>query len=549
MSARLHLPTGGSRALRFTGVLAACGAVVIGTAALFREAAVHHRARGFVVRDGAIYQGKERLLLNGVVWDPERPGEVPWGPRTGPVPLDEDFARIRAIGFNMVRSWGALTPEQLGAAARHGLFVLQGLGIDPHLRFSQAAACERAIEQAILVVRNSRAFPNVLGYVLMQEPPIRHVHSEGIDAARAFLRNAAATIRRWDPGALITFATAPGLEALEDAALDLVAVNLQPERVRSLSEALGYGGVVRLWRERLSAGRPLVITEYGAPTGPPSTPLTPKRSTPEEQAALLPRLAGGAARAGVSGLALLSWADSWWKNGEAGQDEHSHDTQDPNEWYGLIAFEGRDDRLGSPRPALATMWQWNRAIMTQPVDGPLTSKRVEIRAYVEERAEAQVWVDVPGHPRETLSMIRKGRWASASHDLPEAAKGAVRVTYTLLLSGEPVGRSERVLVLPEGAPVVSIELSGSGSSRTVLVRLRTEGRPIADTEVRVGTHEASGGYDRTLVLRTNAEGLAWGPVWVPPAPSQLLVVAAWRPTEMDAPLAYEAVIIPGAGTR
>ena len=87
---------------------------------------------------------------------------------------------------------------------------------------------------------------------------------------------------------------------------------------------------------------------------------------------------------------------------------------------------------------------------------------------------------------------------------------------------------------------------GRGAVRTVVARvLDAEGAPVPRADLRIGTLEASGSYDRTLLLRTDSDGLARGQVWLPPAPAQMLIVGGFMPPEGDTPWAYDSLFVTG----
>lgn len=176
--------------------------------------------RNVSVRDGWFWVDGERYLIRGVGWDPVRPGEVPWQRHLRPDELDADLSRIRAAGFNTIRTWAPLTPEELELASRHGLRVLQGLWIPPDGDFAAPAFRRRVLAELTRVVETSRWSPAILGYLVLNEPRAAAVSRAGLEATRAFLREVVATVRALDPSALIGYASWPGMEALDDELLD-----------------------------------------------------------------------------------------------------------------------------------------------------------------------------------------------------------------------------------------------------------------------------------------------------------------------------------------
>jgi hypothetical protein len=72
--------------------------------------------------------GGEKFLVVGLGYEIGcRPGRVPWDRDFRPDLLRADFMRIRAAGFNTLRTWSPMTDEELAVAAENGLWVIQGM--------------------------------------------------------------------------------------------------------------------------------------------------------------------------------------------------------------------------------------------------------------------------------------------------------------------------------------------------------------------------------------------------------------------------------------
>jgi hypothetical protein len=522
------------------------GAYVAATAVL----ALRYVGRGAVIspweaRAGWLYRDGSKLLWKAVGWDPTRPGELPWLRRPSLAEVDDDFARIRAAGFNGIRTWTPLSEDELRLAERHGLAVLQGIWVDRRGRFSDPGFRKRERDKVGSAVRASRQSPSVIGYLVLNEPPADHVLAEGIDATRAFLRELAQTVRRLHPGALVSFASWPGLEFLDDPALDVVAVNLYPFRPTALLRALGYAGMVRLWKHLLASERPLLVTEYGGSVAPAASAMESGLAMTEAtQARMLPRLADSILRSGAAGAAVFQWSDGWWKNADRPGDEQAHDEDDPEEWFGLVAFGGPGDRRGRARPALAAMQAWNRAVLTLPRDGPISNRTAEVEVFTEEEGALRVEASANGGAPVAVPLARKGPWLRGHLVLPARASGPQRVVFAIVGPGGVVSRAERILLLPGDAPALSLSVEGRGARRAVVARVRDgRGRPIAGAEVRVAIADASQRHDRSYTLVSDGAGEARVDVLLPPPPAIALLAGAVRGREEEPPLAIDARLV------
>jgi hypothetical protein len=432
---------------RLGGVVLALGLYALLTAGVYRTLSGGEAAPGGVLqvvttqppprRNIALVEGQFHVdgapfLVKAVGWDPTRPGELPWTRKLQPEVVEEDFRRIRAAGFNTLRSWAPLSAEELTLAERHGLKVVQGIWVPPDGDFADPVFRRHTLAQVAGSVEASRWSPAVLAYLVLNEPRARAVAGAGLDATSAFLRELVATVRALDPSAPVGYASWPGLEALDDALLDFVAFNLYPHRPRVVMDELGLGGYARLIRGTVARGRPLLISEFGVSVSPGNREGTPGRgrATLSQQAAGLASLSRTFAGAGVAGSAVFQWNDGWWKNNEEQGDELTHDPDDPEEWFGLIGFEGPGDSTGKPRPALQAMSAFNRAVLVSPEDGQVGPGPVPVRVHAEGAVRLQVSVDQGPAVTVPLQADRAG-W---HHGLLELPGGGTRhrVDFTFL---------------------------------------------------------------------------------------------------------------------
>jgi hypothetical protein len=534
----LVLPTRRRRRRRLALIVAGLAAYM-GIVAMIRgrqgpplAAAAHPEPVRLV--NGWFYRGGERLLIKAVGWDPARPGEKPWARHRSVALVEEDFRRIRAAGFNTVRSWAPLTPVELAAAARQDLLVLQGIWVDRTGDFGDPAFRRRELEKVAQAVRDSRDSAMVLAYLVMNEPSPKQVLAQGVETTRALLREIRSTVRTVHPGAAVSFSSWPGLELLDEPSLDFVAVNLYPFRPKALLDAVGYAGMVRIWKE-LAGTRPLLVSEFGISVAPVvPEPDGPGGASEAAQAAGLPRLASDAVRGGATGLAAFMWLDGWWKNAESPSDERTHDSDDPEEWFGLHAFESFADDFGRPRPALAALRAWNRAALTSPAEGAPAEPVGQLEIFTEEPHGIEVLATADGRPVELGAPQRDGRWLRIPYRLPSDAR---RLEVRFVDGKGLFGGATRIL---RGRRNVRLDVGvrGVGQFRELVAMVRDEaGQPVAGVDVRIAVTEPTRRFDATHRARTRADGTAIVPVRLPDGPAPGFVAAAVRDGESEPPLA------------
>jgi hypothetical protein len=453
-----------------------------------------------VAIDGETFRvGGEPFFIRAVGWDPARPGELPWTRPFDAALVENDFRRIRAAGFNAIRTWASLSAEELAIAEREGLRVVQGIWTPPDADFRDPALRRRVLGDVRRAVETSRWSPAILGYLIMNEPRASAVARAGLEGTASFLKEVAAVVRALDPDAPLGYASWPGLEALDDPLFDFVAFNVYPHRPRVIMDELGVVGYVRLLRETVARGRPLVISEFGVSVSRASE-AGRGGATETEQASELVALASTFVAGGVAGTVVFQWNDGWWKNHEFDGDEHEHDPEDPEEWFGLIRFDGPADRAGSPRPALAALAAYNRAVVVEPRSGEVAPLAAPVRIHAGE--DVAILARIDGRAPFDLPLRRAGAWLEGVLPVPAAASrldveldvraadgSSVRRESRLLRVG---GREARLALSPARsviAPGATFEIEvrheGADARGTVSVAAFTEDRHDEDRR-RVG---------------------------------------------------------------
>jgi hypothetical protein len=547
----LKLPTRTRRTIRLFSVFVLLGAYVTGSAVLLEAAGLpaHAYEKGCLVKGTSIWCDGEKIFIKGVGWDPTRPGELPWSAYRPDALVRSDFAQIRAAGFNTVRSWEALTPRELAIAKELELWVLQGIWIPPDGDFADEAFRGAQLDKARRIAAYSEESSAVLGYLVMNEPEPGHIMEIGIDESRKFLVQIADAVRQTSPGALVSFASWPGLEFFDVPDLDFVSVNLYPFRPQVLMDALGYGGVVELWRQLQAENRPLVVTEFGMSVSPTPAGLNePGGTSEEEQALSLPRLADAIVSRGAAGATAFMWIDGWWKNNDGEGDELTHDPSDGEEWFGLNAMESLEDRVPRPRPALAAMQRWNRAVLTQPIDGARTDRSGAIEIYVEEDLPSPTLsLSVDGAALPAPYAAQRGAWIRADVKWPESARVA---RISLHSSGRLVGEWQRFLGMGRDSHALSLEVQPELGGRVALATVRdATGRGVPGTSVQFALGDAGHRLDRSELLTTDAHGVARFALSSLAEVEHAVVVAALREESPAQTRTLKAEVVRGETTK
>ena len=315
------------------------------------------------MQDGFLTVAGERFLVVGVGYEPGcRKGQLPWERKFEPDVLGADFARIRKAGFNTIRTWAPLLDEELELAAEYGLWAIPGIWFDPAGDFADPKFQDEQLRLIEREVGRMSKHPNVLCYLLLNEPHGHAVHSAGVSTVKAFYAKLREAARRADPKRLFSYSNCVATDFVKPDEWDFVAANVYPYSPVTIEKALGYRAYLEILRDRYAGGKPMLITEFGLSVSPRGDGRGYGGNSLEEQRDGVLRMWNDILNTGCAGGCVFMWTDGWWKYGD--KDRHDDHAE---EWYGLI--ETDSGRIGRPRPVYYALQDYNRAIRTEPRDG------------------------------------------------------------------------------------------------------------------------------------------------------------------------------------
>lgn len=300
---------------------------------------------GITIRGEEIYFNGKPFLINAVGYAGWRPGQ--W-PGTDVVPLDlvaADFQRIKDAGFNTIRTWEALSPQELELAMKFGLKVIQGIWLDPSHDFSDEQVKRYSLDKMQRIVQWSKRFDNVLMYLVFTEPRQEAVMYAGEEATISFLRLVKKTIQDIDYKPVSMDSWIP-LGFLDHELWDIVTFNVFMFTPETINKTIGFKNYVAWIKQNHARHKPLFIGETGGFS------VSRKRlndigfggNTSNAQSLKNIESLKLAIEGGASGVCLVSFLDTW----HYPSDPERHDDH-PWEWNGLIEFKSRNDSIGTPR--------------------------------------------------------------------------------------------------------------------------------------------------------------------------------------------------------
>jgi glycosyltransferase involved in cell wall biosynthesis len=245
------------------------------------------------------FRGAEKCFLRGVTYGPFAPG-----PHGGPFPEREivrrDFALMRDLGVNCVRTFTPPPEWVLDLADDHDLGVLVGLPWTEHVCFLDEPAVIADIHAKVSAgVDACKRHAAVLAFLIGNEIPPDVVRWHRAEHMQGFLRGLYERVKAAAPDVLVSYANFPPTEYLDLDFLDFIAFNVYLHREPDFRRYLS-----RL--QNLAKDKPLVLTEFG---------IDSLREGTLEQAQILSWQVRAAFESGVAGTVIFSWTDEWFTGG------------------------------------------------------------------------------------------------------------------------------------------------------------------------------------------------------------------------------------------
>lgn len=217
----------------------------------------------------------------------------------------DDFAAMRDLGINTVRTY---TPPSIGLldeAGRAGLRVMVGLPWSQHVAFLDDAKLRRDVRASVgTAIKRLGDHPAVLMFALGNEIPAPIVRWHGKTRTERFLRELHDDAKSIAPERLFTYVNFPPTEYLDLPFLDVCAFNIYLHDKADLCRYLA-----RL--QHVAGPRPLLIAEAGADS---------IREGPHGQAGLTAMQLQSAFAEGACGAIAFAWTDEWWRGGSQVED-------------------------------------------------------------------------------------------------------------------------------------------------------------------------------------------------------------------------------------
>jgi len=466
------------------------------------------------LRDGKFYAGKEELHLVTMGYNPLRPGQgdehlqilteenVQW--------IDLDLERIKAAGFNSIRTWHMQNEKVQELARKHGLWVVGGIWTRTNLDLDDAEAVERAVQLVAQMARSYSRFPNTAGLLLLNEPNVATLLKQDPEKVKRYFDRLVETAHENCPDVPVSFSNWPNAAFVDPSSWDFISQNLYAWSLTRFQSAIGYRGFIEGIRKICTRNKkqPFYVSECGgyAPVPNPEIQNNENRACEvpdeEKQAELASLEWNEVHQLGLAGAAYLCWCDCWSATGQKDVHDMHYD-----EWYGVVSFD--ENFEGTLRPAYYALQRANQAIVTEPDSEMIYRGKIPVSVDLADEVERiELLVDGKSQgvfPREEghwfRHTIEESRRDLVAHEVMLRAFGRGGVLLNKVKRTAWTARENRL-------PVLQIEHHDKKGRAFFTFKLEDErGDGIPNAKIHWGLLDPVAWLQKDGMIQTDANGV------------------------------------------
>ena len=374
------VPEGGARGLIVKSFLHRCILLAFLVCSVTALAAPALKTK-IEIKDGWYYIDGHKFFVNAMGYEPgARPGENPQKQRVSNLPeIRQDLNNIKAAGFNGIRTWSAMTEDELKLVQASGLKIVFGIWIEPTEDFADPKVVEQNLAYTKSILAYAKKYDCVITYLIMNEPTPAHIRQVGAQPTLDLWIKLRDLIHREDPGVPVTISGNTAITGWLDLnVFDVYGHNTYDYTSEGSNFTHGYANTNRFVEELNGGAKPVLVTEFGRSVSRQGAGAGEYGgNTLETQARAMTRAYRDLLDSGVAGLCPFIYSDGWWKGGEPAV---HNDTAE--EWFGFWGFKNVNDRTGYPRPAWYALTEYNQALVASPRNQQFYLNEVPVEAFV-----------------------------------------------------------------------------------------------------------------------------------------------------------------------
>lgn len=480
-------------------------------------------------RGDDIYINGEKYVVCGIGYAPYRPHTSPNKPYPRDYNLvEQDMQILKKAGFNTLRTWSGrdLDEYMMELAHNYGFMILQGMSIwvPPLADFGDKSFQENAFNNVEDEMKANREHNNILGYLIMNEPPPGKISAGGLTNTNDFYARVTDRIKELQPGALVSLANWPRSDMLDTSKWDFISIN-HYHYDKSHVVVMGYRGYLGWMKRTLAKNKPLIGTEYGYSLSQRGEGhFGYGGNTEDEQAVGIVNDTYDLLAEKGNGACIFSCIDEWWKNNEGVGDEDRHEVTEPEEWFGIIAITDDKNPEGQPRKAFREMGKFYEAVVINPRNANKVQGIVPLEVYSKTAILSDITkMEYSLDGENWQELTQTGNWFKGEFDSKTLTDGKYDLKVRFLLQdGKQVNVEQPVTVhvvnnttVKQQKLVITTDKQYYKNGDTVNISIKYDeaGKPVSNAKiqysvVQIGTITASCRILSTGELTSDSKGVA-----------------------------------------
>jgi len=448
------------------------------------------------IKDNWYYLNGEKFFIKAIGYEiGARPGQHPYqGVRADDLDLLAfDLKVIKEAGYNAIRTWSPFSEAQLKLVQASGLKLIMGIDVNPEKDYGDTIFVRECAEKALKVLTYARKYDCIITYLILNEPQTDHVHAVTGKAFNGLMKTLLDLIHQEHPGIPVTIsANAMISDYLDENLFDVYAYNCY-DHTEAQTATMGMKDYIRELYALNGSKKPLITTEFGYSVSHKGFGRYGGNSLDEQSKGLIANYRD-LLDAGAVGMCPFYYADGWWKGGDAS----THNTEQPEEWFGFWGYSDVNDKYGSPRPVWFAMRDYMKGLILSPKNKDIYfSDSLPVELYTDGNVR-KVLIKCNDKVLKTIKISKEGYLADQLI-LKTQGMEDKELSFEFYDKANQLLKTESILVLvsskPFELPTLSIETTpakdlnkGQLAKVKTKIELKDGFRLVGDLKVSYNTH-------------------------------------------------------------
>lgn len=449
------------------------------------------------IKNNWYYLNGERYFIKAIGYEiGARPGQHPYqGNRADDLDLMKfDLKVIKEGGYNAIRTWSQFTEPQLQLVQNSGLKLIMGIDINPEKDYADPTYIKECEEKVIKVMSYAKKYDCIITYLILNEPQTDHVHAVTSKAFVGLMQRIINIIHKEHAGIPVTIsANAMISDYIDENMFDVYAYNCY-DHSEAQTATMGFKDYIKGLNDLNGQKKPFICTEFGYSVSHKGYGRYGGNTLTQQSTGLISNYRD-LIDAGAVGMCPFYYADGWWKGG----DQHYHNAEQPEEWFGFWGYSDANDKFGSPRPVWFALRDYMKALIISPKNNDIyqATSKIPLELYTDKEV-TKVTVKLNDKVLFSKNITREGYFADQLNIAPKGIED-IELGFEFYNKSGKLIKTESIMILASDAafelPKLTIEVTpdkdlNQGKIASIKTRIETkENFRIADNlRVSYNTH-------------------------------------------------------------